>query len=212
MQHFLKSLLIGLMAVSFSVQAWDKTDEVTKSDPDTVKVSRLDGGLDLDSVKAIRNDLEDALKKDSKIKTYRLYLTSPGGAVIAATEIARMLGEASDKGLIVETYATGLCASGCTLVLAAGTRGHRTISNWTLFLVHPVQVGGFGGFQCMDHKVIAKTQEEKAINVLMEMLRDVYVKFTGKDKATVEGWLTCGNEQVGMGKLAVDLGMADKVE
>ncbi len=38
------------------------------------------------------------------------------------------------------------------------------------------------------------------------------MKFTGKDKATVEDWLTCGKERVGRGQLAVDMGIADKVE
>jgi len=127
-------------------------------------------------------------------------------------EIARLVRDASDKGLVVEFHAEALCASGCTFVLAAGTPGHRFISKWALFLVHPIQGGGFGGGSCIEHSDNPKTQDEKAINAIYDLMRDSYVRYTGQTPAQVEVWLTCGNEQVGGGALAVTLNIADVAE
>jgi ATP-dependent protease ClpP protease subunit len=153
------------------------------------------------------------MEKDSKIKVLKVFLVSGGGPVISSLEIARLVRNASEKGLIVEFHAEALCASGCTFVLAAGTPGHRFISKFALFLVHPPQGGGgFGPPSCMNHVDDAKSQDDKVTNVILDLMRDSYIRFTGKTPAEVEVWITCGNEQVGEGDLAVKLNMADATE
>jgi len=159
-------------------------------------------------LKQVRTDIEYATAKDSKIKVLKFYLLSGGGPVITSLEIARTIRKASDAGLAVEIHAEGLCASGCTWVLASGTPGHRYITRSALFLVHPIQSNG----TCIAYVEKAKTEDEKITNALLHIARDAYAKYTKRPPAEVEDWLSCGQERAGGGDLAVSLGMADKLE
>jgi ATP-dependent protease ClpP protease subunit len=215
MNSFVKGIVAGLIVVILlgfvsMAHAWEKKPAGTSAtaDPDTVKSVRWEGSTDNDMLKLAREAVEAATAKDSKIKVLRVSIISGGGPVITSLEIARLLRDASEKkGLIVEIHAEALCASGCTWVLAAGTPGHRYMSAWALFLVHPPQRSG-----CMEYADEAKTEDAKITNALLDLLRDSYIRYTGASKADVEKWLTCGNEQVGRGDLAVKLGFADKAE
>lgn len=218
----MRSLLLTCLAVfalslSSAANAWEshKKPEAAGADPtsETVKVVRWEGSTDIDMLKQVRSDIESATAKDSKIKTLRVSIVSGGGPVITSLEIARLVRDASDKGLVVEFHAEALCASGCTFVLAAGTPGHRYISKWALFLVHPPQGGGmFGAPVCIEHVDEPKTQEDKITDVLFDLMRDSYVRYTGQKPEDVEKWLTCGNELAGAGAMAVSLHIADVAE
>ena len=202
---------LGLLAVLILMPdlgyAWTKPT-VDNLPDEAVKTARYVGETDLDMLNSIRGDLESATGKDSKVKVYRLYITSPGGSVVTSLDIARRLREASDKGLVVEVHAEALCASGCTWVLAAGTPGHRYISKWALFLVHGPQSRS----ECKAYVEKPKTEDEKITNAILYWGRDMYVWLTKKAPAEVEDWLSCGQERVGLGNLAVTMGLADKVE
>jgi hypothetical protein len=208
MRKFTTALfLLATLMLPASSYSWTKpaADEVKS---DEVKSVRWEGDTDLDMLKQVRTDLGDATAKDSKIKVLRVSLMSPGGPVITSLEIAHLVRKASDKGLIVEIHAEALCASGCTWVLASGTPGKRYISKYALFLVHPIQ----GEMGCVQHVDKPKAPDEKLINALLDIARDAYMRYTGRDKATVENWLSCGQEQVGGGDLAKSLNMADQLE
>jgi len=167
---------------------------------------RWEGITDLDMLKQVRADLDSAAK--DHVKTLRVSLTSPGGPVITSLEIARLVRDASDKGLVIEIHAVAICASGCTFVLASGTPKHRFISRWALFLVHPPQQGG----ECVKRVADPQTPDEKVSDVLLDLMRDHYVRYTGAEPSQAEAWITCGNEQVGNGDLAYKLNMADASE
>lgn len=172
---------------------------------------RYEGETDLDMLQQVRKDIKSA--QDLGVKKLVVYLDSPGGSAIMGPEIARRFREASDKGLIVEMHADLFCASACTLVLASGTPGYRFIQKDTIFLVHPMQVGGmFSGPQCVDHVNDVSTVEGKMTYILLENFRDGYVKYTGQPYKTVVEWTTCGQERVGKAAMAVDMKIADKVE
>lgn len=172
------------------------------------KTVRWEGEINYTMLKRARNDLIDAAGHD-KIKTLRVLITSPGGNAIMSLELARLVRDLSERsGLIVEIHAESLCASGCTFVLAAGTPGHRFISQWALFLVHPPQ----GENGCMAYVPDATTPNDKITNTLLVLMVANYVRYTGRPQAEVEQWATCGNEQVGTGALAVTMGIADAVE
>ena len=160
----------------------------------------------------IQNDLKWA--KDEKVKVLKVTLMSPGGPVITSLEAARLVRDASESGLVIEIHAVGLCASGCTLVLAAGTPGKRYISKSALFLLHAVQTGGgfFSAPTCAEYKPEPKDEGERIVNALLNIMRDSYVRFTGKTPLEVEKWLSCGYEIVGSGSEAVGLGVADVLE
>jgi ATP-dependent protease ClpP protease subunit len=172
----------------------------------TTKIVRWEGSTDVDMLRQVRADLDAAHK--ARVGTLRVYLTSPGGPVITSLEIARLVRDASDAGLVIEMHAEALCASGCTFVLSSGTPGHRFISRSALFLVHPPQ--DMSG--CQSYTPDPQTQDDKVKDTLLELMRDSYMRYTGLPQDLIEFWLTCGNEQVGPGGLAVRLIMADATE
>ena len=181
--------------------------EAAKTD-DVIEV-RWEGETDLDMLKQARIDLNRALG-DKKL--LRIFLISPGGPAIISLEIGRQISVARAKGLIVEIYGSAIIASGGTFVLAAGTPGRRYISKYTFFLVHPPQSASWGSApQCLSVAQEPKDVQEKAINAILRIMRDLYIEFTKKSQEEVEKWLTCGNEIVGSGELARSLGMADEV-
>lgn len=209
--------IVALTAMSFTVDAWKshKADTTAAADPtsETVRSVRWEGRTDLDMLKQARSDIESATEKDSKIKTLRVDLSSPGGPALTALDIARVVHAASANGLVVEFHAYMLCASGCAIVLSSGTAGHRYIDKGALFMVHSLQGGTpFGGFVCTEHVDDPKTQDDKVTNVLFDMLRDAYGEYTGQPPAEIEKWLTCGDERIGEGKLAVAMHIADATE
>lgn len=217
MKRALPYVIAGLMlCFAMNSRSWEVHKKPTGSDPksDTVKSVRWEGSTDIDMLKQVRDDLTSATAADSKIKTLRVSILSGGGPVITSLEIARLVRDTTERtGLIVEFHAEALCASGCTFVLASGTPKHRFISRWALFLVHPPQGGSmFGAPTCIEHVDEPKTQDDKVTNALFDLMRDGYVRYTGQAPADVERWLTCGNEQVGNGELAVRMHIADASE
>jgi len=171
-----------------------------------------EGEIDLDMMHRIQRDLKWA--KDEKAKVLKVTLMSPGGPVITSLEAARVVRDASESGLVVEIHAVGLCASGCTLILAAGTPGKRYITKSTLFLLHAVQTGGgfFSAPTCGEYKPEPKNEGDRIVNALLTIMRDSYMRFTGRTSVEVEKWLSCGYEIVGSGSEAVTLGVADILE
>ena len=167
------------------------------------------GELDEDLYKRVKNDISYA--QNEKKKVLKVTLLSGGGSVVWSLEIARLVWQAREKGLIVEMQGVALVASGATFVLASGTPGRRYISEYTIFLVHPPQSAGFFSRECLSFKPDPKDESDRLVNTILALMRDMYMKFTGKSQEEVEKWLTCGNEQAGSGKLAVSLGMADAV-
>ena len=213
MKRVLLAAVALMLMVATSANAWDapKKKEEIKVDNSVMEVEWQDS-TDIEMLKQVRSDLKRA-RGDKDIKTLKVTIISPGGPVVTSLEIARLVRQASEKGLVIEIHAVALCASGCTFVLAAGTPGHRYITKEALYFVHPLQVGGgFGSSSCGAYTNEPKSDQDKIINVLLDTMRDMYMRFSGKDKATVEKWLTCGNEQAGNGDLAVSLGLADKTE
>ncbi len=206
-------VVLALFALSATqVNAWEKAPDSTLTD-EQIKDIRIDGAIEDKTLTTVRDAITEVTKKDSKIKMLRVGITSQGGDAVAGFTSARILRQLSDKGEIkVEVHASGLCASACTWILASGTPGNRFIDRYTITLVHPVQRGGMFGMSCIEHKDKAKDQGDKMGNVFLETARDLYVKFTGQTKETVEKWISCGHEIAGQGQSLVDLKIADKLE
>lgn len=177
----------------------------------TTKSVRWEGPTDADMLKQARDDVAETLS--SKATTLKVTINSGGGPIFTSLAIARLVRDASDKGLVVEMHAEGLCASGCTFVLAAGTPGHRYIDSMTLFLVHSMQkLGDDDEPTCVSYVPDPTTQGAKADDVLLHIMRDTYARYTKASPDTIEKWITCGNEQVGRGDLALQMGFVDAVE
>lgn len=211
MKRLLAALLVlGLPVSSTPAAEWKTPPQSTVEQKveDTLYVSWT-GETDVDMLKQAQIDIRRALLDRKRMLS--VTLLSPGGPVITSLEIARQVWLAREKGLVVEIQCVALCASGATFVLAAGTPGKRYISRYTFFVVHSVQQVSFDSRECLGVVSEPKTAQEKAINTILRIMRDYYMLFTGKPQSEVEFWLTCGNEQIGMGELAVSLGIADAV-
>ena len=196
----MKKLVIFILGALLSLPILAKTKEI-----------RIDGGIstvDLNEVRKLIKEIEE----DSAVNKVSVGITSPGGEATAGFTIAKLFRRLSTRGIAVEIHASGMCMSACTWILASGTPGLRFIEKDTLVLVHPVQFIGRHGLQCISYVEKPTDVDEKVGNAYLELARDLYMEFTGRDLKTVQGWMTCGREQVGRGKLAVQLGMADKIE
>lgn len=162
----------------------------------------------------VQVDLDVALT--AKCETLNVALLSPGGSVIWSVETSQEIKRARKKGLIVAIHGRSLVASGATLVLAAGSPGHRFIAHNTLALLHGVQRSG--GFMepptCVDFRTLPAKADEEAI-VLRRILVLIISELSdsvNKPFPVVEQWFRCGKEQAGPGSLLVTLGIADKEE
>lgn len=167
-----------------------------------------EGTTDLDMLHKIEADLKAA--KDARTGL-RVTLRSPGGAAVLCLEMARLIRNASDAGTVVEIHGSAVVASCGTVVLAAGTPGHRYIARTTLFLVHPFQKREYGESSCLTRVANPKTEDDKILVSLFDTMYDTYARLTGRDRVTVIKWLLCGNETVGA-ENAVAMGLADKLE
>jgi hypothetical protein len=65
---------------------------------------------------------------------------------------------------------------------------------------------------CQSYTQDPSTPDDKIKDTLLELMRDAYMRYTGLDRELIEFWLTCGNEQVGPGGMAVRMAMADATE
>jgi len=138
---------------------------------------------------------------------------SPGGSVALAVEISQELRRAKTSGLIVRTVGRSFVASGATLLLSAGSLGHRYISENSLVLVHGIQTqtSVFGPMKCVDRDLESTSEDGKLLNQAILLVAVEYSINTGKPLAKTLGWLARDNSQVGNGKLAIKLGLADKL-
>ncbi len=178
---------------------------------DTLAV-RWEGAADSDMLQQARRDLTIAV--EGGYKTLRVDFASPGGPAVTALEIARLVHLATQNGLTVEIHGHGIVASGATAILAAGTPGHRYVSEGTIVLVHGLQGGGgpFGPALCINRPEKPQSEDEKLFAVMIDEMARVMARYTGKSVPKVQGWLRCGQEQVGTAELAIKLGLADHKE
>ena len=76
----------------------------------------------------------DAIINETPSPEVRFWLNSPGGSVVSSIALYDYLIRLRKDGVRVDTYATGLCASGATVVLQAGQV--RYMTPFTLFMIH----------------------------------------------------------------------------
>ncbi len=183
---------------------------VTSSVAEEVKRFRIDGVIQPSTIDDVRKVIDEVETK--QLKKVVLGIISPGGEAISGFTVARMLRKLSNKGVIVEIHAFGLCASACTWILASGTPGYRFVDKYTFVLIHPVQNMKNGEMSCMSTIKDPKTVEDRINNLYLQIAKELYMEFTGHAAKTVEEWMTCGREQAGEGQLLITLGMADKLD
>lgn len=115
------------------------------------------------------------LESENPEKDIQIYINSPGGSVTAGMGIYDIMQFVKCD---IATYCIGMAASMGSLLLTAGTEGKRYILPHARVMIHQPHLGGGGiGGQVTDIEIHAK----ELVRV-KDMLTDIYVKHTKKDK------------------------------
>jgi ATP-dependent Clp protease protease subunit len=108
----------------------------------------------------------------------QMYITSPGGSVYAGMAIYDTMQMIPNR---ISTVAVGFAASYATVLLTAGTKGHRyALPNATIHMHQPWASGGGGG-QATDIEIHAKE-----ILRLKRRLNEILAEATGKKVEEIE--------------------------
>jgi ATP-dependent Clp protease, protease subunit len=136
----------------------------------------------------------------AKNKEVTLRLNSGGGSVFAGIPIYNALvASAATVNIVVE----GMAASMASILLQGASPGRRKMYKNARVMVHKPSGGAFGSAQ--------KLRDAAAqIDSLEETLADIYEEKTGKDAATVKGWLVEGVDRWFTAKEARAAGLIDE--
>ena len=129
-----------------------------------------------------------------------MYINSPGGSVTAGLAIYDMMKTVKCE---VRTYVLGQASSMGSLLLAAGTKGHRYAMPNARIMIHQPSVYGIGG-QVTDVEIAAREMTKTK-----EQLTNIYVEHTGKDYQTLFNAMERDNYL--SPQQAIDLGLVDKL-
>ncbi|HKZ69842.1 MAG TPA: ATP-dependent Clp protease proteolytic subunit [Anaerolineales bacterium] len=131
------------------------------------------------------------LNTEDPEKEIQMWINSPGGQIYSGLAIYDTMQNVSCP---VATFAVGVTASFGTVLLAAGTKGHRyALPNATIHMHQPL--GGVQG-QATDIEIQAKE-----ILRLKEKINDIFVHHTGQPREVIERnserdfWLDAGGAQ-----------------
>jgi ATP-dependent Clp protease protease subunit len=117
------------------------------------------------------------LESEDPEKDVSLYINSPGGQVTSALAIYDVIQHVKPR---VATICTGLAASGASLLLAAGARGHRMALPHALIVLHQPWTGGIQG-QASDIDIHAR----EILRQRAELVR-LYSQLCGREQEQIE--------------------------
>ncbi|MEX1248787.1 MAG: ATP-dependent Clp protease proteolytic subunit [Anaerolineales bacterium] len=118
------------------------------------------------------------LSNEDQDAPIQMYITSPGGSVYAGMAIYDTMQMIPNQ---ISTLAVGFAASYATVLLTAGTKGHRyALPNATIHMHQPWASGGGGG-QATDIEIHAKE-----ILRLKRRLNEILAEATGKTVDVIE--------------------------
>ena len=139
------------------------------------------------------------LTHDDPEKEIQMYINSPGGVIYAGLAIYDTMQMIPNP---ISTFAVGVTASFGTVLLAAGTKGHRyALPNATIHMHQPL--GGAQG-QATDIEIQAKQ-----ILRLKALLLGIMAKHTGQPLEVIER--DSDRDYYLEAKQAVDYGLVDQV-
>jgi ATP-dependent Clp protease protease subunit len=139
------------------------------------------------------------LNHDDPEREIQMYINSPGGVIYAGLAIYDTMQMISNP---ISTFAVGVTASFGTVLLAAGTKGHRyALPNATIHMHQPL--GGAQG-QATDIEIQAKQ-----ILRLKALLLGIMAKHTGQPLEVIEH--DSDRDYYLEAKQAVEYGLVDQV-
>lgn len=132
-------------------------------------------------------------------------LYNPGGSIFEMWRIVNMMNLYKEKGLIIETRVSGMCASAAFVVFVNGTRGYRYVSPQAILMWHEII-----SFKFFDISTPSDTEAEaELLRKFQDLGNNFLAERSNMDKKELdrrvrkkEMWLT--------GPEALEHGFADK--
>jgi len=158
----------------------------------------LSGFLALADLKPPKQNLKEG---EMPYDPITLYISTYGGSADEMFGLFDIMNNCK-KSCVIETVGVGKVMSAGTLLLAAGTKGHRKITKHCRVMLHQVSAGTFGPLFNM-------TTEIDAIQSLQESYVNAMVSCTNLSKRKLKSLL---NERVNVylsAEEAVEYGLAD---
>jgi len=87
--------------------------------------------------------MKELAKPKDEQRHIKVRISSFGGWVVAVFAMISYMEYWDEKGIIIETYCDGYCASGGSKILMAGSKGHRYITRYGTVLFHQSNGGGY---------------------------------------------------------------------
>lgn len=160
----------------------------------------LSGFLALADLKPPKEDLKEG---EMPYEPITLYISTYGGSADEMFGLFDIMNR-TKKVCVIETIGVGKVMSAGTLLLAAGTKGHRKISKHCRVMLHQVSAGTFGPLFNMTTEIDA-----------IQKLQDQYVKAMSSCTNLSERKLkSLLNERVNIylsAEEAVEYGLADEI-
>ena len=130
-----------------------------------------------------------------------LIINSPGGEIQSGMAVIDVM---TSLPCTVKTVTLGMSASMAAVIAAAGTKGHRYISQNSRMMIHePILGNGLGG-SCSSVQATAKAILEKKV-----MINELLVTLTGKTLKKVEAATDHDNWM--SAQASMDFGLVDHV-
>jgi len=140
------------------------------------------------------------LEAENPEKDIALYINSPGGSISAGLAIYDTMQYIKPD---VATYCVGQAASMAAVLLAAGTRGKRTVLPNSRVLIHQPWLSGLQGQQT-DIEIHAKD-----MFMMRDRMDEILAYHTGKSKEDVHR--DTERDRILAAQEAVDYGIVDKI-
>ncbi len=141
------------------------------------------------------------LEQDNPETPIHFYINSPGGSVYAGLGIYDIMQHISCP---VYTYCVGLAASMGSLLLTAGSAGHRHALPHSRIMIHQ-PLGGARG-QCSDIQIQAKEIQD-----LKTQLNQIYIKHSGVGLTESQIESATDRDNFLSPTRAIELGLIDKI-
>lgn len=101
----------------------------------------------------LRKLAEQELKKEKEDRKHiKIRLTTCGGAVVSLFAIVSYMEYYKNKGIIIETYCDGYCASAGAKILMCGSKGYRYSTKRACILIHQTQATLMGHYTLQESK------------------------------------------------------------
>jgi len=181
------------MATSIVAQILSATSTIKSS-------SVLKDNKTADELAKMKDEYRDAYYAG---RTITLMIDSPGGVCTEGNRIVDAIIRAQDAGITVQTVVNGMAASMGSVILAAGTKGHRKAWPGSKIMLHQIS----GGLQGNYNEMAISLQESHHINEYLKSFFRIKTNMNEEQLAecfTADTWL-CGEE-------ALDKGLIDKVD